>query len=301
VRDTASPSTATATIAPCARLVDGDPAVFREHFNRADFLLNHNLSDDPLFSLPALIDLAKSMPREYLTLHTGDVKIDQRFDQIASWGMSTEELLDRIENAGAWIVIQRARLNPDYARIIDRGLDEINELSGGAFPKKMRKRNIEFFITSPNRVTPYHIDQGCSFLLQIHGRKTFHVFDKFDRELLPEVELERYWTVDRYAAKYRPHLQDRAHSYELTPGVGVHVPVNAPHWVQNADNISVSMSIYFFYETSVLGNVYRTNYLLRKLGMNPVPPGRSRLRDVVKGSVVGSMFEVAKKIGLRRK
>jgi hypothetical protein len=282
------------------RLIDGDPALFRERFNRADFGLAHNLSSNPLFSLPALLDLAKSMPPAFLTIHTGDIRIDQRFDEIPPNQMSTEELIDRIENAGAWIVIQKARLNPDYAKIIDQGLDEINELSGGSFPKKMSRRNIEFFITSPNRVTPYHIDQGCSFLLQIHGSKLFHVFDKYDRDVLPERELERYWTVDRNAAKYRPELQKRAHTYDLKPGTGVHVPVNAPHWVQNSNNVSVSMSIYFFYESSAIGNIYRTNFLLRKLGLNPIPPGRSPIRDTFKGAVVGRAFDVAKKLGLKR-
>src|SRR5262249_44801257 len=76
--------------------------------------------------------------------------------------------------------------------------------------------------------------------------------------------------------------QDRAKSYALKPGVGVHIPVNAPHWVQNADNISVTLAAFFQFLESELGNIYRSNYYLRKSGIRPLPPGRSAIRDTLK-------------------
>src|SRR5438270_332982 len=81
------------------------------------------------------------------------------------------------------------------------------------------------FITSPLRVSSYHIDRECNFLLQIRGAKTIHVFDQNDREVLSEQELESFWTVDNNAAVYKPQLQNRANSYLLQPGCGVHIPV----------------------------------------------------------------------------
>jgi hypothetical protein len=109
---------------------------------------------------------------------------------------------------------------------------------------------------------------------------------------LPEHELERFWTVDNNAAQYKPHLQSRATSYLLQPGTGVHLPVNAPHWVENADNVSISLSVNFQFKDSVRANVYRANYLLRKLGMKPTPHGQAPLRDAIKNQAVETAMYV---------
>jgi hypothetical protein len=290
-----------ATIDAGSRLIEGDATLFRENFNRADFRFSHLLANHPLFDLPRLVELAKTMPAKGLTIETSDPEVDAHYASIPSSEIPSAELLDRIENGGAWMVIRKAMLCPEYAVLIDRGLDEFQELTGGKLPKKMFSRGIEIFVTSPNRKTFYHIDQGCKLFLQIRGEKEFHLFDRYDREVLPEEELERFWTVDLRAAVYKPQYQDRAHTYDLKPGDGIHIPVNAPHWVQNNNDVSVSLSIHFRYKESELANIYRMNFLLRKLGLKPVPPGRSAIRDVIKGSVLGRSFDLARKLGLSKK
>ena len=164
-------------------------------------------------------------------------------------------------------------------------------------------RSAVVLVTSPNRVSSYHIDPDCNFLCQIRGEKVIHVFDRYDREVLPEEELERFWAVDKNAAVYKEKYQDRARSYELKPGVGVHMPVNAPHWVKNADNVSVTLAMIFQYPESVLGNIYRWNYYLRKTGVRPLPPGRSKVRDALKSWTMGGAIQVRNSVAwaLRRK
>jgi hypothetical protein len=68
----------------------------------------------------------------------------------------------------------------------------------------------------------------------------------------------------------------------MTPGSGVHIPVNFPHWVQNDDNISVSLSVNFQFLDSMRANLYRTNYYLRKFGIKPSRPGQHNTRDAAK-------------------
>jgi hypothetical protein len=126
------------------------------------------------------------------------------------------------------------------------------------------------------------MDRECNFLLQVSGTKTVHVFDRDDREVLPDEEIERFWAVDNNAPVFRPEYQDRAISYKMTPGTGVHIPVNFPHWVQNNDNISVSLSVNFQFLDSMRANIYRSNYYLRKLGVRPSPPGLHSTRDATK-------------------
>src|SRR5205085_7205389 len=75
---------------------------------------------------------------------------------------------------------------------------------------------------------------------------------------------------------------DRAATYKMEPGIGVHIPVNCPHWVKNDDNISVSLSVNFQFLDSMRANLYRSNYYLRKLGLEPSSPGKHGSRDVVK-------------------
>jgi hypothetical protein len=154
----------------------------------------------------------------------------------------------------------------------------------------MRMRSAVVLVTSPNRVTSYHMDPDCNFLCQLQGEKVLHVFDRYDREVLPEEEIERFWAADKNAAVYKPQYQCRAQSYDLKPGVGVHMPVNAPHWVQNANNISVTLALIFQYPESALGNIYRYNYFLRKAGLRPRSPGRSPLGDAWKAwSMTGAI------------
>jgi hypothetical protein len=150
----------------------------------------------------------------------------------------------------------------------------------------MKVQEVILFITSPKRITTYHIDRECSLLLQILGSKQISIFDRNDREVLPEEELERFWSVDHNAPRYKAELQSHATVYELTPGNGVHIPVNAPHWVQNGNNISISLNVNFQYRDSMRANLYRLNFLLRKLGIQPTPPGKSRVRDTFKSAAV---------------
>jgi hypothetical protein len=269
-------------IAPPPTVLEGDASLFRNRFNRATFSFAHHLCGHPLFELPRLLELSKKLPEADAYYDAGNIRIDQRWDQTPRTALSVDQLIDRIENAGAWILLKRANRFPEYAAILDQALAEVQALVGPAFPNRMRMRSAVVLITSPNRTTAYHIDPDCNFLCQISGSKTLHVFDRYDREVLPEEEIERFWAVDKNAAVYKSQYQGRATSYEFTPGLGVHLPVNAPHWVQNDTNISVTLAIIFQFPESVLGNIYRCNHYLRKAGVKPQPPGRSPVRDRVK-------------------
>jgi len=150
----------------------------------------------------------------------------------------------------------------------------------------MRRREVIIFVTSPRRISTYHIDSETNFLLQVHGEKDISIFSKYDREVLPEDEIERFWCEDNNAAVYKPQLQHRADVVRLVPGNGVHIPVNAPHWVQNDNNISVSVSINYHSWDSEYAHLYCANHFLRKkLGLTPTPPRQSPLLDSFKRPV----------------
>jgi hypothetical protein len=62
----------------------------------------------------------------------------------------------------------------------------------------------------------------------------------------------------------------------------VHIPVNCPHWVQNGNSVSISLNMNFQYKDTARANLYRVNFLLRKMGMKPTPPGQSAIKDKIK-------------------
>ncbi len=269
-------------------LFDEEVDTFRSNFNRNTFSFRHRLAGHPLFETPRLIQLARTCARhpqarpDEVYFDAGDVRIDQRWEHADHPTISPEEVLERIQTAGAWMMIRRAELVDDYRVILEDCMKEIGEFVGVDLDEVMQVKNAIVFITSPQRVTSYHIDRECNFLLQISGEKALSVFDRTDRVVLPDVEIERYWAVDNNAAIYKPEHQDRAHVHQMKAGDGVHIPVNAPHWVKNGDYPSVSLSINFEFKGRTKSDVYRANYFLRRLGLTPTPPGRSALKDRAK-------------------
>jgi hypothetical protein len=155
------------------------------------------------------------------------------------------------------------------------------------------------FINSPRRITAYHLDLESNFLLQIRGEKLCHVHDCADRSVTPHVELEKHCGGDHNGALFKPERQHDAHTYHLTAGHGVHFPSTAPHWVDNGNDVSVSININFDL-TSIhkrLKRIYAMNRIIRRLGMQPRPPGESLLADSLKVQVsdgVNAVIDLAR-------
>jgi hypothetical protein len=270
------------------RIFECDETEFREQFDRRSFEFSHHLSGHPLFEIPRLIELSKKLSKTGGVYYdAGDIHVGQRWENCPSGSLSVDEAIRQIRDAGAWIILRRAEEDAEYRDILEDCMAEIRSLVGRDLKKDMMVQNAIIFVTSPKRIATYHIDRECNWILQIHGEKDISVFDKNDREVLPEEEIERFWTVDNNAAIYREQYQSRAMVYRLAPGKAVHVPVNAPHWVKNDNNISVTLSVNFQFRDSFRADLYRANYWLRKIGFSPTPPGKSRLRDNLKRTAYG--------------
>jgi hypothetical protein len=284
---------------PMQRIVDCDPIKFREGFNKYSFEFAHHLSGHRLFQIPRLIELSKHLANTGSVYYdAGAIEVGQRWDQSPSGSHSVDETIRRIQDAGAWIILRRAEQDPEYGVVLEECMAEVQKLLGKDLKREMLVQDAIVFITSPRRVTAYHIDRECNFILQVHGEKEISVFDRNDRDVLPEEEIERFWTVDNNAAVYKEHYQSRAAVYSVGPGKGIHVPVNAPHWVQNKNNISVTLSVNFKFREDYVAHVYRANYVLRKLGIKPIPPGHSEVRDRLKCLAMNTTYVPAR--GARR-
>ena len=78
-------------IVPTPKVMDGDAQNFRENFNRASFEFAHHLAGHPLFELPRLLELAKGLPDADAYYDAGDIRVDQRWDQIPRTQLSVDQ------------------------------------------------------------------------------------------------------------------------------------------------------------------------------------------------------------------
>ncbi len=269
---------------PDTMLAESDANLFRENFNKQSFEFHHHLATHPLFELPRLCELGDLLSKTgSYYFNAGNVAVDETYDEAAMKQFSLEDVIRRIESSSAWIVLKSVQQDPDYRILLDDCMAEIERFSDRNLRDNMRDLKASIVVTSPRRVTLYHIDSDCNFLFQIRGSKTFSTFDQNDRAILSEEEIERYYLGDQNGAKYRDQFQNRATVYQMTPGNAVHVPVLAPHWAKNNDNVSVSLSINFeLLAADRRANVYRFNHYLRRAGLKPQAPGHSALRDSAK-------------------
>ena len=258
-------------------------------------MFGHSLANHPLFNIPRLIKLAESKKNpEDLYFNAGDIKVAQKWNQMPDKSMRFQEALEHVEKANAWIILKAAEEDPEYGALLDQCIDEIGEFLGKPIRSRLSRLRLSCLISSPGRITNYHIDSDCNFLFQISGEKDISVFDQDDRSVLTEPELERFWFGDLNAAEYKESLQAKAHVFRLQPGKVVHVPVNAPHWVRNGDNVSISVSMNFEFTDMRMANVYRANHVMRKLGLKPRPPGLSVARDAMKSAAIGGAIALRK-------
>lgn len=281
-----------------------DPAYFRQNFNTLPFEVEHALSTDPRFELSRLIELAHQIAtrndphRKFgdVTCLLGKQDPSKPVLEGAKFSSDVAETIRQIKTADAWIMLNHIERDPAYREVLESCICDLLRLSGKDLRKQIKWFEAIVFISSPGRATPYHIDRECSWLLQIAGEKEIHLFDRADREVTPNDELERYWLAHNGAGVYKPQFESRAMVYQLRPGTGVHIPVNSPHWLRNGNQVSISLNVNFVFHDSLLGNIYRANYYMRKKGMKPVPPGVNRAVDRLKSTVISSAQQLSCKL-----
>jgi len=260
-----------------------DPSRFVADFDRRPFTIGHTLDDHPLLRLDRLVELAATLPPELVEYNAGELPVSQDPALTPRNGLSPVETVRRIADNSSWLVLKRVERDPRYAALLGRCIEQLRPLVE-RLDIEIHQREAFIFVSSPRAVTPFHIDPEHNFLLQVKGSKTMNVWRADDRAVIGEEQLERYFASAAHRnLEHRPEFDAHAGSFVLQPGYGLHVPIASPHWVQNGDQVSVSLSITFRTRRSVeRERLYQLNARLRRLGVQPTPPRRSALRDRVK-------------------
>ena len=258
----------------------------RSTFPRKPFGTRHGLAEHPLFRLEALVDLAGRMPVDGIEYNSGKVGIDQKPEETPLVDMAPVEVVRRIKEANAWMVLKRVERIPAYGALLREALDGVARDMGHRDADDAGFTHLEgfVFVSSPNATTPFHSDPEDNFFVQIHGDKFFHVIDNRDGDVVPAQAFEISPSMHRNLG-YRSEFEARATVFEMKAGDGCFVPYLWPHWVQTGGTYSVSMAMTWKSPAVRRSNkVLFMNAMLRKWGFPQQPPGRNHMADGLKAA-----------------
>ena len=285
------------------RVIECERGVFERDLNLRPFEVAHTLRDHPLLQLPALIELAEAMslsaPKD-VDYNQGVIETREiRSHRPPPTRDYAARLLQFIDQADASVTMRHIERQDGYRQIMEALVLDALSLAGTKTNDLLRR--VEIFeavllITSPNRVTEYHVDSDCSWIFQVNGAKSVHLFDRDDNNVLSQEELERFYAVDRRAPRYKPQFESRATISTISPGAGLHIPANTPHWLMNGPEVSISLNIVFHLKDVVHASLYRANHFLRQIGVAPSIPGLYPGRDRVKAVTSSVMTRLARRL-----
>jgi hypothetical protein len=264
---------------------------------REPFLLRHGLVGHPLLAVEALLELSRRLPADQVEYNAGDIPahIDRR--TVPRTGLSVAETIRRIEECRSWMALKNVERDPEYRVLVDAVLDEVQAGSLRTLPG-LHARQAFIFLSSPEAVTPLHMDPEHNVLHQIRGSKIVHLWDPRREANLSDEELERFYTTDDHRGFTLRRLEGPDGEFALGPGDALHFPYEAPHWVKNGPEVSVSFSTTWQSAWSRRkASIHRFNARLRRLGLRPRPFGTSPARDSVKAGTLAALRGARRLLG----
>lgn len=285
---TASQGGAAAPASPI-RLADGEGA-----FDPGRIAwTRHDLADHPLLQYAQLRKVAlKLSGTRHVRQAARHATIRTPFKPLveAEAGRSIGEAFDHLDLPGNWIALYSLEELPDYRAFLHEVLGEVlRELN----PADARLIDVGgfVFIAGPAAVWPFHLDRDGNFHIQVRGSKEYRLWPPDDRDAVGEAAVEAVVTRSNYdAVRYRDEIAARCMRFTLARGQGVHIPATAGLSIRTAalpdasGGPAISMALTYCTRSSRRRVwVYTANSFLRnRLGVEPTPPGQSRLADVVK-------------------
>lgn len=277
-------------------IFENPDAAVAAHYPARPFRLRHTLAGHPLFTLPALLELARRLPPATIEYNAGDVGVALDPAKTPMTGLSVEETIRRIAECNSWMVLKNAEADPLYRDAMEECLAAIAPAVASA-TGGMERKVAFIFISSARAVTPLHIDPEHNILMQIAGTKRITIY-RDGGQLTDDAFHERYHAGEAHRnLSLTPAFEGRGETFDLAPGDAVHVPLKAPHWVENGPEPSVSFSITWRSRASLdEASLRLANRWVRARGMAPPPPGARPLRD----RIAVLAYRAASKIGALR-
>ncbi|HEX7875420.1 MAG TPA: cupin-like domain-containing protein [Sphingobium sp.] len=255
--------------------------------------LAHGLVGHQLLTIEALALLGERMPASSAEFNLGKLPLGVRAEDTPSNGLTLGETIRTIETNGSWVVLKNVERDAAYGALLDAALAELAPIVERA-TGPMLHREAFIFLSSPGSVTPFHMDPEHNILLQIRGEKRMTVFPAGDEELTPTVQSEAFHAGGHRNLAWREDFLGRGTAVTLLPGDAIHVPVKAPHFVENGPAVSISLSVTWRSDRSVAeSELHGLNALLRRRGL---PTGRIGARPE-KQRVRRFAYRIMRKLG----
>ncbi len=113
-----------------APVISADKDALTKDFPLRPFAIRHMLAGHPLLTLPRIAQLAAELPRDLIEYNAGAAEISQDPDQVKGVDLDPIEVVNRIETAGAWMVLKRIEKSPDYRTIVEDTLLSVARARG---------------------------------------------------------------------------------------------------------------------------------------------------------------------------
>ncbi|BDC38588.1 cupin-like domain-containing protein [Paraburkholderia terrae] len=281
-------------------LLTVDSAVYETAFNNKPFSFKHYLHQLPMFQPEALAELAKKYganPADYYVSNSAPTP-GTRFFDVKAKTSKPDEALAQLATGPTRVLLKRPEnYDAGFRELLDKLFEKVVELRGGLNGEKVERLESAIFVSSASSTTPFHFDPEINHFFQIEGDKHYHVYRP---SAVREDELEDFYVqgkVEIGQVDLATRDKSLEHVFDLVPGSGFHQPQDAPHWVQTGAERSVSYAV--VYETDATrarGRIFAANHYLRKLGVNPQPPGADPGTDNAKSSVMKIVVPVRRRI-----
>ncbi|MCF8707271.1 cupin-like domain-containing protein [Rhizorhapis sp. SPR117] len=273
---------------------DTTRALFEQAYPDAHVRLGHNLSGHALLTREALAALAERLPNDRVEYNRGDLPIGIRPEDTPANGLSVSDTIRSIDDNGSWMVLKNIERDHGYRSLLESALTEIAPLVE-AQTGPMLHMEAFIFLSSPNSVTPFHMDPEHNILLQIEGEKTMTVFPPGDEALVPPRQSESFHGGSHRNLAWNDAFLAKGTKVHLTPGDALLVPVKAPHFVQNGPSVSISFSITWRSKRSVAeGELHSLNATLRRWSLPLVSIGKAPERQ----ALARLFYRIMRKLGV---
>ena len=262
-------------------LIDMDWASFDPWRPQA---VRHRLTEHPLLQPDQLVALGKRFQgTTHLFTFNNHAGADANFDEVARMypnRRSVTETLQQIHSAKAWMLLRHVQADPAYRDLINTALDPIQPTIERMDPG-MYYRAGWIFVASPHTTTPFHIDRNHGILLQIRGTKKVYVWDQDDIAVCSERARDSFHSSHSLdMVKWQEEFRERAHVFEVGPGMGAYIPITSPHMVETGTEPSITISLtYSTRATRHNAMEHVLHDLLRRHGVSPPAVGKHKLLD----------------------
>jgi Cupin superfamily protein len=234
------------------------------------------LRGHPLLAPAVIAGLTDAVAPSEITHHRGDLPVLLPRGDAPALDLEPAAVARGIPDNGCWLRVGSLQRIPEWDALLRECLVDVGDhLDAQA----------QVFLAAPGAVTPAHFDTYHNLLLQIDGTKEVSI-GTFTEPRDAQREIARHFGRERENLRVLP---PEVSTFVLEPGEGLYIPPYAFHWARVGDGASLAMSCNFSDRASERARlVHVCNERLRRLGIDAAPPGRSRLRDWTKITLLRS-------------